>query len=92
MDKFEKKLVVWYLLDLPLTKHITVVDKILAVGHSYYSSSLFPSKSSCKGLEPVLRNFLLGKQGVETGMSLVVWNICTLLDSQGRLELLDVQT
>lgn len=58
MGKIEKKLLAWYLLDLPLDGHIIVVDKILvALYHC-----LFPSKVAYKGLEGFLWSFLWGKQ------------------------------
>jgi hypothetical protein len=61
MAKFEKKLQPWSYLDLPLAGEVTIVDRILAVGHIYYSSYLFPSQAAYKWLEHILRRFLWAK-------------------------------
>lgn len=46
LTKSEGKLRKWFAQDIPLAGKVTIVNKIVAESHAYYSSCLFPTATS----------------------------------------------
>lgn len=69
-----------------------MVSHVLQALHIYYVFHWLSSRAQFKRLDQILKSFLWSRYGGDQGRPMVSWEVCSIPEVEGGLDLIDMAT